>query len=364
MNFTVSKEHLQNGINIVSRALSSKTPMPILEGILVETTPDGLKLTATNLELGIEHTLPATIAEEGRAVLPGKFFNEVCRRMPDDDIVCSQRDNTVTLQCRNARTNLQVTSPEEFPQLPTLDFHTALELEHEVLKDMIQQTTYAIAQDDSRPILMGVLVEASGRGITMVALDSFRLAMRQDVLLQDVEAVKTIIPGKALTELGRIVNENDVRMHIGNQHVSVDLGDTRVVMRVMEGEFIHYQQILPKEYQTRIRVSRTGLDAAVGRVALMAREGQNHLVRFAIKEEQLAITSNSEIGDALDELPIYLEGKELEISFNSRYLIDALKNVTDDEIIMDFTTALSPCLMRPGEGDGFLALILPVRSIA
>lgn len=364
MRFECTTSDLNAALSTVTRALSARSTTPILEGILLETRPEGLRLTCTDLALGIETHIEATIEADGRVVLPGKLFAEIVRKLPEDHVVVDVNDNEVAaIRCGGSRTTLSGLPADEYPELPEVTGDAALTMPQGVLRSMIQTTCYAIATDETRPILTGCLLEAEQGELRIVAMDGFRLAMRKYRMTTPDAPIAAVVPGKVLSELGKILtgDEEMAAIRLNASHLVADIGETRVVTRLLEGEYIRYRQVLPSEWQTRIEVGCKALEDAIDRASLMARVGKNNMVRFHIENESLLITANAELGDVREELPIVCEGRELDIAFNVRYVVDMLKNLDDEKVSMRFQSNVSPCVICPLEGDDFLYLVLPVR---
>lgn len=364
MQFRCEVTDLVAGLSVVNRALAARSTMPILEGVLLETSPQGLRLTCTDLALGIETVVSAEILEEGRTVMPGRLFSEIVRKLPGG-IVEITTDETFhsVIRCQNSRTSLAGMNPMEYPELPQVEDGNLVTMQQNALRDIIQKTCFAIATDETRPILTGCLMEITPEEIRLVALDGFRLALRRVMLAQQIEAMQAVIPGKVLSELAKVLNDTDetVALNIGRTHLTADMGNTRVVTRLLEGEFIRYNQILPTDWQTKVKVRRADLENAIDRASLIAREGKNNLVRFHIAGDKLVLTSNAELGDAQEEMEILVEGKDIDIAFNVRYVSDVLKALEDEEICLRFNSNVSPCVLCPPEGDDYIYLVLPVR---
>lgn len=363
MRFSCKTNDLNASLSIVSRALAARSPKPILEGILLESCDEGLRLVCTDLAIGIETVIDATFAEEGRIVLPGKLLCEVVRKLPGEicEITVSDRLQT-TIRSASSRTTITGFDPVEYPELPQVAGHE-FDMPQNVLRDMIGRTLFAIAVDESRPILTGCLMEIGQQEMRVVALDGFRLALRREDIVGPQEPVSAVVGGKILGDISKILSESEdpVSICVSRSHMQLEVGRTRIVARLLEGEFIRYRQILPEEWQTRITVSRSELSSAIDRASLIAREGKNNLVCFKIDGEQLEITSNSESGDVQEQIAIETEGKDLSIAFNVRYITDVLKALSDDTVRMRFNSNVSPCVICPTEGDAYLYLVLPVR---
>ena len=363
MRFSCDTNDLNASLNIVSRALAIRSPKPILEGILFESCDEGLRLTCTDLALGIETIIPATFIEEGRAVLPGKLLCEVVRKLPGGMCEMSISDRMqATIRCATFRTTISGFDPVEYPELPQVD-GDSFSVAQNVLRDMIGRTLFAIAVDESRPILTGCLMEIEKSEMRVVALDGFRLALRKENIDGPEKPVSAGVGGKVLGDIAKILadTEEPVSMCFSRSHVQMNIGATHIVARLLEGEFIRYRQILPQEWQTRVAVGRSELSSAIDRASLIAREGKSNLVCFKIDGETLDVTSNSENGDMEEKIGVTTEGKDLTIAFNVRYITDVLKALSDDEVFMRFNSNVSPCVVCPTEGDSYLYLVLPVR---
>ncbi len=364
MKFICSQKKFLESILTVQKAVSSKTTLPILEGIYIETYKDVLKLVGTDLELGIESYLKAEILMEGSVVIPSRILSEIIRKLPDADLeVVVLEGYRVKISCLNSIVTIQGLAPDEYPELPAIEEEEPFEIKQKMFGEMIHQTIFAVAVDEARPILTGALLEVEEKEVHMVCLDGYRLAYRSGQLKNPQPLRKIVIPGKSLSEVSKIMTdpEKPVSITFSNHHVLFDMGYTRVISRVLEGEFINYKQIIPDEYKTRVKIDTKLFSSGIDRAALIAREGKNNLIKFNIQESNLIITSNSEAGQVYEEIPILLEGKEMDIAFNAKYFVDILKVIEDSDICLDFTTNVSPCVIRPLHGKEYTYLLLPVR---
>ena len=366
MKILCSKEQLNSALSVVGRALPSRTPLPVLEGILVEAESDTVRLMATDLRLGVETTFPATVLEAGVTVLPGKLLLDVARRLPEGEVEISCEDTTAHLRCQGSHTSLQMMAAEEYPALPEVESSRPLYLDLDTFRDMIRQTVYAASLDESRPILTGVLLELKGERLRLVALDGFRLALRQCSLGEDYGELQAVCPAHALSEIGKIVGGADdkVRLTLTPTHLMAEVEGVRVVTRLLDGEYIKYRQILPAEWQSRAQIDVKVLSDAIDRASTVAREGRNNLVRLNLSTGEMLLSADSEFGKVQEKVPLALEGEGLEIAFNARYLSDMLKNIDDEAVYLCFNTNISPCVVRPLEGADYLYLVLPVRIYA
>ena len=363
MRFSCDTNDLNTSLSIVSRALAVRSPKPILEGILLESCEQGLRLICTDLALGIQTVIRATIIEEGRAVLPGKLLCEIVRKLPGGDCEFSISDRMkATIHCASIRTTITGFDPVEYPELPQVS-GASFSMPQSTLRDMIGRTLFAIAVDESRPILTGCLMEVGKSEMRVVALDGFRLAMRRENIDGPDSDVSAVVGGKVLGDIAKILSDSDepVALCFSRSHVQMNVGATHIVARLLEGEFIRYRQILPQEWQIRVAVRSGELSSAIDRASLIAREGKSNLVCFKIDGDTLTVTSNSENGDMEEKIDVTTEGKDLSIAFNVRYITDVLKAISDDEVFMRFNSNVSPCVVCPTEGESYLYLVLPVR---
>ena len=346
------------------KAISGKATLPVLEGALLEAFDGMLRITCTDLNMGIVTQLEADIAEEGRVVLPGKLLGEIVRKLPVGDVdVSVAPNNAATIRCRGSRTTLAGFAAEEYPPLPALEVNESVTLPQSALRDMIRQTSFSIATEESRPIFTGCLMEVDGGCVNLVALDGFRLALRKLELEGGSSTFNALIPGKSLNEVARILgDEDEVTLKLDRTHVSFEIGDTRVITRMLEGEFIKYRSIIPATWTSLVRVNRQELAACIDRASLLAKDGKNNLMKFSVADNRMVITSNSEMGEAYEELDTVHTGDNLDISFNIRFMSDIMKVIDDEEVVPRFNSAVSPCVICPSEGDRYTYLVLPVRS--
>ncbi|AOY75417.1 DNA polymerase III subunit beta [Clostridium formicaceticum] len=366
MRFLCEKKTLVHSISIVQKAVSSKTTLPILKGIHIEVIKDYLKLVATDLEIGIEHTVEVNTYEEGSVVVDARLFSEIIRKLPDAEVeIILKENNQLYIKCENSEFNIICYDPQDFPELPSIEEEYSYEIHQDLFKNMIRQTVFAASQDETRLVLTGALMEIEENTLNMVALDGYRLALRKGKIDASIDN-KVILPAKALNEINRILTDEEETIHITltENHALFIIGNTKLISRLLEGEFISYKQIIPKEYKSKVRVKTKSLLDSIERASLLAREGKNNLVKFMIDDDKMTISSNSELGKVQEEVAIYLEGESIEIAFNSKYFIDALKIIEDEEVYLEFTTNLSPGILKPVTNDYYIYLVLPVRLSA
>ncbi|MBQ8554659.1 MAG: DNA polymerase III subunit beta [Clostridia bacterium] len=368
MQFTVNVQDLLDGLNTVTRALAARPAKQILEGVLIEADAAGINLTCSDGSLTIETSLPAEVRETGRTVLPGKLFTELARKLPGGEVTIKVGDNhAASIRCMSSKSNLAGMNPVEYPEMASVDNGVTVHIPQKQLKEMISRVVFAIATDESRQILTGCLLEVSKDEARMVALDGFRLAIQKVFqpfeLPNDVETLKAVIPGRVLNELSKILADEDefCTLLIDKSRMQASFGSTKLSTVLLAGEYIDYRKIVPLSFKTIAKADRTGVQNAIDRASLMAREGKNNLIRMSFSGDTLSITSNAELGDVLEELNAELSGDPIEIAFNAKYITDVIRNITDDDLCMRFNSNVSPCVVCPQEGDQYLYLILPVR---
>ena len=365
MKFSCEKALLQAAISTTSRAVSPKSSIPALEGILLEAGSD-LRLTGYNLETGIRTIVPADIREEGTLVLGARLFCEVVRKLPDDIVTFQSENYLVNIKCGMSEFNILGTDPEEFPELPTVEYQNSLILPQSRLKAMISQTLFAVSDNESRPIHTGSLFEVDSEGLTIVSVDGYRLALRHESIdkKEGAETFSFVVPGAALSEVEKICSDVDEPASVtqGARHVMFKVGDTMLVSRRLEGEFLAYRQAIPRNNTIHVEGDTRALLSSIDRVSLIISDKLKSPLRCVFDSNLLKISTKTAIGDAYDECPLSGDGGGLEIGFNNKYLMDALKAAPADKVRLELTTGVSPCVILPTEGEeNFLYMVLPVR---
>ncbi len=365
MKFSCEKALLQAAISTTSRAVSPKSSIPALEGILLEASSD-LRLTGYNLETGIRTIVPADIREEGTLVLGARLFGEIVRKLPDDIVTFQSENYMVNIKCGMSEFNILGTDPEEFPELPTVEYQNSLILPQSRLKAMISQTLFAVSDNESRPIHTGSLFEVDSEGLTIVSVDGYRLALRHESIdkKEGAETFSFVVPGAALSEVEKICSDVDEPASVtqGARHVMFKVGDTMLVSRRLEGEFLAYRQAIPRNNTIHVEGDTRALLSSIDRVSLIISDKLKSPLRCVFDSNLLKISTKTAIGDAYDECPLSGDGGGLEIGFNNKYLMDALKAAPADKVRLELTTGVSPCVILPTEGEeNFLYMVLPVR---
>ena len=363
MKFSCEKALLSAAVAVTSRAVAAKSSIPALEGILIE-AGNQLKLTGYNLETGIQATVPAEIKEGGSLVLSARLFGEIVRKMPDDMVVFTSDGYTVNIKCGLSEFNILGTDSEEFPDLPSVDQVNGLTLAQPVMRSMIAQTLFAVSDNESRPVHTGSLFDVDGENLTVVSVDGYRLALRKEpVASPNKAAFSFVVPGSALSEVEKICSgEGDITICQGARHIMFRTGDIVLVCRRLEGEFLPYKNAIPRNNNIKVEVETRALAASIDRVSLIISEKLKSPLRCVFGDGMVNITTKTAIGDAADRCVIKGDGEGLEIGFNNKYLMDALKNAPADKLRLEFTSGVAPCVILPAEGEEkFIYMVLPVR---
>jgi DNA polymerase III subunit beta len=380
MKISCLQENLAKGLATVGRAVATRSTLPVLSNILLESDEGRLRLAATNLEIGVSCWVGARVEEEGRTTVPARLLTEFVNSLPPGqiDMELNERTQTLNLKCARYEANIKGIDAGEFPDVPTIASinsgqpPTSIHLEADTFRRMIDQAVFAAATDESRPILTGVLAQFHQGGLTMAAADGFRLAVTSADVGADLDAVtNVIIPARALSELGRISSEQQdpIELLITPQRNQIlfHLSNTDLVSQLIDGNFPDYNQIIPKSHSTRSVIGTQELLKAVKVAFLFARDAAN-IIRFSIvpgsdlTPGQMIVTGTSaEFGDNVSEIDAGIEGEEVEIAFNARYMIDALSVMGTSEIAMETSTPSSPGVLRPVGGDDFLCVVMPMH---
>lgn len=363
MIFTCEKQEILEGISTVQKAITGKSTMPILEGIYIRTNETSLTLIGSDMDVSIQTTVNANIIEQGRIVIDAKIFGEIIRKLPNSTIKIETLENQIIrITCEKSVFDVVYMNTNEFPELPEINEDLKISVKQNILKNMIKGTSFAIAQDETRPILQGILFEVKNKNLNLVALDGYRLAIKSEFLDTDMD-IEVVIPGKTLNEVSKILEDVDdiVNITFTNNHILFNLEKTKIISRLLEGKFINYNSLLPQEHKLVVDANRQELQNAIERASLMAKDGNTNLIKLDIQQDTLVISSNSQLGKVREEISIKLQGDEVQIAFNSRYLLDVLKNVEDDEVVMKMTSGISPCVIEEKNSENAKYLVLPVR---
>lgn len=365
MKFSCEKYVLQSAIAVASRAAASKSPIQALEGLLLQADND-LKITGYDLKEGIFTYVQADVAEQGSIVIGARFLGEMIRKLPDGVVTLStDGGNSVKVKCGRSEFNFMGMSAEDYPEMPGVDGLNTLSLPQKTLRSMINQTIFAVSDSDVRPIYTGTLFEKNKNELTLVSVDGYRLAKRSE-LMEHAEGADCsfVVPGSALSDIERICEDKDelVSINVGAKHISFTIGDTVVISRRLEGDFLNYRKSIPENFRYVVRVERSEFMSVIDRVALIISERNSSPIHMFFNDGSIDCACATPIGKAEDVCVCEGSGEGLEIGFNDRYLMDALKAAGVEELHVCLNTASSPCVIKAADGsESFTYMILPVR---
>ncbi|MBD5475069.1 MAG: DNA polymerase III subunit beta [Lachnospiraceae bacterium] len=364
MKIVCTKSSLLSGVQIVSKAVPSKTTMSILECILVDTRNGEIKLTANDMELGIETIIDGEIIEKGMIALDAKIFLEIVRKLPDSDIMIETNDSyKTTIICEKAKFNIIGKSGEDFSFLPEIERNDSIVLSQFTLKEVIRQTIFSIADNDNNKLMTGELFEISDDSLKVVSLDGHRISIRKIALKNSYNDKKVVVPGKTLNEISKILSgdmDKDVNLYFTDKHILLEFDRTIVVSRLIEGEYFNINQMLSSDYETKVKINKKELLDCIDRATLLVKEGDKKPIIIDIKDGSMELKMNSTVGSMDEEIDIAKEGKDLMIGFNPKFLIDSLRVIEDEEVDLYMVNPKAPCFIRNSE-ESYIYVILPVN---
>lgn len=366
MKITASKSELIKSINIVLRAVPSKTTMNILNCILIDASVDEIRLTANDMELGIETIVQGTILQRGIICLDAKLLSEIVRKLPDAEVVIETDDNYQTLiTSENSVFHIVGKDPSEFPHLPLIEKEDPVVLSQFQLREIIRQTIFSIALNDSNRILTGEYLEIRENELRIVGLDGHRIAIRQLTLDKSYHEHKVIIPGKTLSELMKILTgEQDdlVSLYFTRNEILFEMDGTVVISRLIEGNYFRIDQMLSNDYETTVVLKKTDFMNSVDRAMLFTSESEKRPLVLSVESNSINMKINSQLGSMSDTLEIEKEGKDLKIGFNPKFILDALRVIDDEKITVYFLNAKAPCFIKDEE-QSYIYMVLPVNFV-
>ena len=365
LRFSCEKALLQSAVNTVSRAVAAKSSIPALEGILVEGS-DRLTMSGYNMQTGIRTAFEAEIHEEGRIVLNARLFGEIIRKLPDDLVVFAADEKyMVRLTCGDASFEIMGLSAEDYPELPEVEDEYAVSMKQSVLRRMIEEVAFAVSTNESRPVHTGALFEIENMCLNMVAVDGFRLAFRREKLEKlEGGAFSFVCPGSALNEVKSICGDTEdlVTVTLGKRHILFEIGDTQLICRRLEGEFLDYKNAIPRKNPIQIVAETKALIESIDRVSVVISDKLKSPVRCLFDHDKVMLSAKTGNGEAKDVCRVSGDGNKLEIGFNNRYLMEALRYAPADKVKIELNTGVSPAIIVPVEGEeNFLYMVLPVR---
>lgn len=366
MKIICTKSNLLNGVQTVSKAVPNKTTMSILECILVDATENEIKLTANDMELGIETVIEGEIIEKGMIALDAKIFLEIVRKLPDNDITIETDSSfKTTILCEKAKFNIIGKSGEDFSYLPEIERNDSVIVSQFTLKEVIRQTIFSIADNENNKLMTGELFEIENDTLKVVSLDGHRISIRKIALKNSYDHKKVVVPGKTLSEMSKILSgdmDKDVNIFFTDKHILFAFNNTLVVSRLIEGEYFKIDQMLSSDYETKIKMNKRELLDCIDRATLLVKEGDKKPVIIDVKDTSMQLKMNSTVGSMDEDIDIEKEGKDLKIGFNPKFLIDALRVIEDEEIMLYMVNPKAPCFIKD-ENESYIYMILPVNFI-
>ncbi len=364
MKLVCSKSNLLTGVQIVSKAVPSKTTMSILECILIDATQGQIKLTANDMEIGIETVIEGEVVEKGIIALDAKIFSDIVRKLPDSDITIETDSSfKTTITCEKAKFNIIGKSGEDFSYLPEIERNDSIVVSQFTLKEVVRQTIFSIADNDNNKLMTGELFEINEDELKVVSLDGHRISIRKIKLKNSYGNKKVVVPGKTLSEVSKILSgdtDKDVNIFFTDKHVLFEFDQTIVVSRLIEGEYFRIDQMLSSDYETKVRVNKRELLDCIDRATLLIKEGDKKPIIINITDQDMELKINSTVGSMDESMDIQKSGKDLMIGFNPKFMIDALRVIDDEEIDMYLVNPKAPCFIKDAE-EQYIYLILPVN---
>jgi DNA polymerase-3 subunit beta len=364
------RQDLMNALNIASKAVSTRSTIPAMKGILIDASEDGNVLIASSdSDISIQHKIEAEVSEPGIVVLPAKLFIDIVRSTPEAQITISTDANLhAELKSMNSDFKIVGMDAEDFPRFETPDDHAQhIQIPALLFKNMIAQTSFAASTDDSRGIITGVLIDIHDQEMHLAALDGYRLAVANHSVAE-VNPYSIVISAKLLNDLSKIISDvsgikEDTMLNIEleSKKAVFRFPDLMIELKLLNGQFVDYKNIIPKNSTIQVKADRNALIQSIERASLLARDDKNKLIRMDIQDQIMSINARAEEGTVHEDLVISKTGDDLEIGFNAQYLLDMLKSIRDDEIFMNFKSSIDPCIVTPLQGNAYEYLVLPVR---
>lgn len=364
MKLNCSKSNLLHGVNIVSKAVPTRTTMAILECILIDASANEIKLTANDMELGIETKIEGEIAERGVIALDAKIFSEIVRKLPDSDVTIeTDASFKTTITCEKAKFNIVGKSGDDFSYIPYIERNEPIVMSQFTLKEVIRQTIFSIADNDNNKLMTGELFEIEENDLKVVSLDGHRISIRNIELKNNYSHKKVVVPGKTLQEVSKILPgsaEDEVSIFLTDNHIVFEFENTTVVSRLIEGEYFKIEQMLSSDYETKVKINKRELLDCIDRATLLVKEGDKKPIIMNITDGTMELKINSFIGSMNEDIDIAKEGKDILIGFNPKFFIDALRVIDEEEVTLYMVNPKAPCFIKDDEGT-FIYLILPVN---
>ena len=364
MKLICSKQNLLYGVNIVSKAVPTRTTMAILECILIDASANEIKLTANDMELGIDTKIEGQIEERGIIALDAKIFSEIVRKLPDSDVTIETDSNfKTTITCEKAKFNIVGKSGDDFSYIPFIERNESVHISQFTLKEVIRQTIFSIADNDNNKLMTGELFEINENELKVVSLDGHRISIRKIQLKENYEHKKVVVPGKTLQEVSKILPGNadsEVDIYITENHIVFEFDNTTVVSRLIEGEYFKIEQMLSSDYETKVKINKRELLDCIDRATLLVKEGDKKPIIMNVTDDSVQLKINSFIGSMDEEIDVKKDGKDILIGFNPKFFIDALRVIDDEEVALYMVNPKAPCFIKDDD-ETYIYLILPVN---
>lgn len=364
MKLLFQQSELLKSVNISMKAVSSRSTLPILECILIDATANEIKLLSNDTELAIETIVPGEILEKGTIAIEAKTFSEIIRRLPNSQVTLETDEKSIVhIRCEKAKFDIPGRSGDDFTALPIVERESSISITQFSLKQIINQTIFSIATNENNKLMTGELFEIRNNQLRVVSLDGHRIAIRNLALKDECPDQKVVVPGKTLNEISRILDggtEDLVTLSFSKNHMIFEFGVTTVVTRLIDGEYFNISQMLSNDYETKIKVNKNELISCINRASLLVRESDKMPVVINLSEGTLDLSIDTSMGSMDEQLEIQMEGKDIRIGFNPKFLIDALRVIEDEEVTIYFISPITPCYIRD-DAQSYTYLILPVN---
>ena len=363
MKFSCLRTDLSNAVSNVSRAVSTKSSIPALEGILIKAYGEKINVSGYDLEIGITTDIEATIQQQGEIVVGAKLFSEIVRKLPEE-IVCIETDERMVTYITSGQSSFQIIgiSSVEYPDLPVFESTDVINIEAKILKDMIRQTVYAVSDNKAKPIYTGSLFELSENSMKIIAIDGYRMAIREEAVVSESNT-SFVVPGKTQNEVLKLItdDEDNVEIIVGQRHIMFKIRNYSIISRLIEGTFLDYKSTIPADAKTEIVINPRVLVNAVERVSILNSEKITSPVRCTFANDEIKLLCATSVGRANDSVSVPVMGEDVEIGFNNKYLLDALKNCDTDEVKIRLNGSVSPMIIKQVKSDSFIYIVVPMR---
>ena len=364
MKLVFSKSNLLKSVNIVMKAVPSRTTMPILECILIDASTNSIKFTSNDMELGIETYAEGLVLEKGVIALDAKIFSEIVRRLPDSEVTIETDENLVaTIISEKAKFNIPGKAGDDFAYLPLIEKNDCITMSQFTLKEVIRQTIFSIAPNENNKLMTGELFEVKNNFLKVVSLDGHRIAIRRLELKGSYADRKVVVPGKTLSEISKILSgeaEDQVQIYFSENHILFEFDQTTVVSRLIDGEYFRIEQMLSSDYETKVKINKREFLDCIDRATLLVKEGDKKPIIIHIGDDSMELRIDSAMGSMREDIDIEKTGKDILIGFNPKFLMDALRVIDDEEVTIYLVNPKAPCFIKDEE-ESYIYLILPVN---